>query len=363
MSTSKRLTRLSATTVGGLFIFLTLSTNCRKSELRAILDGYEQTNLVADKASFNPMLVDPQLVNPWGMAFTPTSPVWTSDNGSGLSTLYEKNGTKVSLVVTIPSPDSTGGGTPTGILFNATADFMIPGEPPVASKFIFSTEDGTIIAWGGGTKGTIVADRSPWNAVYKGIAWASNGGQNFLYATNFHAAKIDVFDKNFNYVNGTTFHDPALPHGFAPFNIRNIGGWLYVTYAKQMAPDNHDDEAGPGNGFIDIFTPGGTLLSRFATRGALNSPWGIVPAKVGFCKQADSVNVILVGNFGDGHINLYTDRGAFLGPLMDHDRPIVIDGLWDLENDVPGATSAQLYFTAGPNKESDGIFGFLERKH
>ncbi|TDW96715.1 uncharacterized protein (TIGR03118 family) [Dinghuibacter silviterrae] len=347
--------------VGGLFVCLLGTTNCRKVVLRAFLDGYQQTNLVASNASYSPVLVDSQLVNPWGMAFTPTSPVWISDNGTGLSTLYDHTGKKIPLVVTIPSPDSAKEGKPTGVLFNPTADFMIPAKPPVASRFIFATEDGTIIAWGGGTKGTIVADRSEWGAVYKGIALDSTGGQHFLYATNFHAGTIDVFDKDFNYVSGTTFHDPGIPHGFAPFNIRSIGGWLWVTYAKQLAPADHYDEAGPGNGFIDIFTPGGALVSRFATRGPLNSPWGIVPAKEGFVKQADSVNVILVGNFGDGRINMYTDQGIFLGPLMDHNRPIVIGGLWDLENDVPGTTTAQLFFTAGPNG-SDGIFGFLERK-
>lgn len=343
-------------------LILALAPQCRKAELHALLDGYTQVNLVANNASYNAAHIDSEMVNPWGIAFTPTSPSWLSDNGTGLSTLYDHNGVKAGLVVTIPAPDSPAGGTPTGVLFNSTTDFWIPGEPPVASKFIFATEDGTIIAWGGGAKGTKVADRSSTGAVYKGIAWAANAGQNYLYATNFHAGTVDVFDKNFNYVSWITFHDPGIPHGFAPFNIRNIGGWLYVTYAKQMAPDDHDDQAGPGNGFIDVFKPDGSWLARFASRGALNSPWGIVPAKVGFCKPADSVNVILVGNFGDGHINMFTDQGTFLGPLMDHNHPIVIDGLWSIENDVPGATPAQLYFTAGPKSESDGLFGYLERK-
>jgi uncharacterized protein (TIGR03118 family) len=353
---------MSALTVCGLLSVLLLTTRCRKAaEIHALLDGYQQTNLVADIARFHPVLIDSELVNPWGISFLPTSPAWIADNGSGLSTLYNKSGVKTPLVVTIPAPGQAWGGTPTGTVSNATTDFKIPGDNPVASKFIFDTEDGTIVAWGGGTVGTIVADRSPWKAVYKGLAWGSTGGQNYLYATNFHAGTVDVFDKNFALVTWITFHDPNIPHGYAPFNIRNIGGWLYVTYAKQDK-EAHDDQAGPGNGFIDIFQPDGTWLARFASRGALNSPWGIVQAKVGFCKQADSVNVILVGNFGDGRINLFTDRGQFLGPLMDHNRPIVIDGLWSLENEVPGTTTAQLFFTAGPEKESHGIFGFLERK-
>ena len=261
----------------------------------------------------------------------------------------------------ISTPDSSAGGTPSGIVFNSTSDFSFwAGKTKVASHFIFATEDGTLAAWGGGNAATIAADRSKWNAVYKGLALASDGGANFLYATNFHEGTIYVFDKDFNLVTGKAFHDPGIPWGFAPFNIRNIGGWLYVTYAKQKQPDKHDDLAGPGNGFVDIFRPDGSLVKRFISRGPLNSPWGIVQATVGFCKEVE--HAILVGNFGDGHINVFDDDGRFVGPLNDNGRPIWIDGLWALENNIPKTDSSRLYFTAGPASESHGLFGYLQRK-
>jgi uncharacterized protein (TIGR03118 family) len=344
-----------------VLIFLTYSTACKKAVLRVVLNGYEQTNLVADTLGFGAAIIDPGLVNAWGFAVVPSGPIWISDNGSGLSTIYNKTGMTLRPPVTIPSPTGSSGGTPTGVLFNSTADFIIQnGKESQASKFIFATEDGTIAAWGSGNSAVIAADRSKFNAVYKGIALASDGSNNFLYATNFHEARIDVFDKNFKLVTGKNFHDPGIPAGFAPFNIRNINGWLYVTYAKQK-PDHHDDLAGPGNGFVVIFKPDGSLVKRFASHGPLNSPWGIVQSKIGFWD--DSTTVLLVGNFGDGRINVYKEDGGFLGQLADGGHPISIDGLWSLENDVPTADANQLFFTAGPEMESHGVFGFLEKRH
>jgi len=337
-----------------------IGPGCRKTEIpRGLLNGYEQTNLVSDVPGWAAR-VDSTLVNPWGIAVAPSGPIWISDNGTGLSPIYDQTGATLRPPVTIPTPDSSAGGKPTGILFNATTDFsFMVNKVKTASRFIFATEDGTLAAWGGGNVATIVADRSPWEAVYKGLAMASDGGSNFLYATNFKGGTIDVFDKDFMYVTGKPFQDPALPAGFAPFNIRNIGGWLYVTYAKQKGPDNEDDQAGPGNGFINIFRPNGTWVKRFASRGALNSPWGIVQATVGFCKETE--HAILVGNFGDGRINVFDDDGRFAGALQDKGRPIWIDGLWALENNVPKTDSSQLFFTAGPQDESHGLFGYLKR--
>jgi uncharacterized protein (TIGR03118 family) len=348
--------------VSTLFFFLLFSGGCKKNQLPALLNGYEQTNLVADTAGFGAMKIDPNLANAWGIAVAPSGLLWISANHTGLSTIYDKNGSTLRPPVTIPLPGNAAGGSPTGVVYNSTPDFMITANKQIqASKFIFATEDGTIAAWGSGSNAVIVADRSAFMAVYKGIAMAKNGSDNFLYATNFSQGKIDVFDKNFSLVAGKPFHDPGIPAGFAPFNIRNINGLLYVTYAKQK-PDHHDDVAGPGNGFITIYKPDGTMVSRFASHGSLNSPWGIVQVKIGFCNQSDGV-AILVGNFGDGRINAFSDDGKFLGPLKDDGHPIVIEGLWALENDVPMASPNQLFFTAGPAEETHGIFGFLEKRH
>ncbi|MDP4151781.1 MAG: TIGR03118 family protein [Bacteroidota bacterium] len=334
---------------------------CRKTEIPVVLlNGFQQTNLVSDVPGWAAR-TDTALVNPWGIAEAPSGPIWISDNGTGLSSILNNAGALLRPPVTIPTPDDSVGGTPTGIVFNNTSDFsFMVNKQKVASKFIFATEDGIIAAWGGGNGASVAADQSWANAVYKGLALAQDGGNNFLYATNFHEGRIDVFDKNFQLVTGKPFHDPAIPHGFAPFNIRLIGSWLYVTYAKQKGPENKDDDAGFGNGFVDIFKTDGSLVKRFATRGALNSPWGIVQASEHVGNGME--NAILIGNFGDGRINVYDDDGRWVGPLKDNGRPISIDGLWSLENNLPATDSSRLYFTAGPQDESHGLFGYLQRR-
>jgi uncharacterized protein (TIGR03118 family) len=359
-------TTLQKTKSAGFFCFILvifmMYAGCRKNGIPpGLLNGFEQTNLVADTAGFKAVMIDNNLVNAWGMAFFPSGPIWISDNGTGLSTIYNKDGATLRPPVTIPAPGASSGGTPTGVLFNSTTDFLVSsGKQTLPSKFIFATEDGTIAAWASGNTASIVADRSGFNAVYKGVAMAEDGGNNFLYATNFHEAKIDVFDKDFALVTGKPFHDPGIPDGFAPFNIRNIGGWLYVTYAKQK-PSHHDDQAGPGNGYVTIFKPDGSMVSRFASQGPLNSPWGIVEATEEF--SMESGTAILIGNFGDGRINLFDVTGRFLGPLKDDGKPITIDGLWSIENEVPTADPDQLFFTSGPVEESHGVFGYLKKKH
>ncbi|WP_143304641.1 TIGR03118 family protein [Chitinophaga vietnamensis] len=330
-------------------------SSCKKNEPPPLHD-YTQVNLVADVAGFGAARLDTNLVNPWGIAANPSGPIWIADNHTGLSTVYDKSGATLRPPVSIPAPGDTSAGAPAGIVFNSTPDFMT-GKMPQPAKFIFATEDGTIVAWNGGDVATIMADQSTAGAVYKGLALASDGGANFLYATNFHNGTIDVFDKNFHLVSGKPFMDPDLPAGFGPFNIRNIGDKLFVTYAKQK-PDKHDDQAGPGNGYIDIFSTNGMLVKRFVSQGALNSPWGIVKAAPGFC---DDDGVIIVGNFGDGHINLYGEDGKFIGALQSGKQPIVIEGLWGLDNNIPMTGRNQLFFTAGPGEESHGIFGYIRR--
>jgi uncharacterized protein (TIGR03118 family) len=354
---------------------------CGVTNVRADDDGfkgqqnaYVVTPLVSDLAGAN--VLDPKLKNAWGVAFTPSaSPFWIADNATGLATLYDGDGTIVPLVVTIPCPPHAGQGSscpqtaaPTGIVWNPTTAFLVPGTTS-ASHFIFDTEDGTISAWASGPAATIAVDNSilpkPANgAVYKGLAFGVNVHGAFLYATNFRAGTIDVFDSSFHAViPGTpgkidgSFTDPHIQPGFAPFGIHNINGDLFVTYAKQNA-QGHDDVAGPGNGFVDVFDTDGHLLRHFASRGPLNSPWGVAQASFAFGRFSGD---ILVGNFGNGRVNVFDSRGRFIDELDDSDgKTLVIDGLWTLTLGGGAKSSPDtLYFTAGPNGETDGLFGSI----
>jgi len=309
------------------------------------------TKFVADNNSGGAAAVDANLVNAWGLAFGPTGILWVANQGTGTSTLYDVNGAAQSLVVTIPTSGAATGGEPTGTIFNSTSDFG-------GAKFIFAGEDGVITAWTTGTKAQVVADRSSQDAVYKGIAMASSGGANFLYATNFKHNTIDVFDATFQFVK--SFTDPGVPSGYAPFGIQNINGKLYVTFAKQKAPQNEDDDPGVGNGFVDVFNPDGTMSSRFASNGKLNSPWAIALAPTGFGTFSGD---ILVGNFGDGQIGAYDPvSGAFIDFLRtDSGDPISINGLWGLAVG-PAAQPSTLFFSAGPNNEANGLLGAINVK-
>lgn len=309
-----------------------------------------QTNLVSDIPGLARYL-DPNLTNPWGIAESGGSPFWIADNQTGLSTLYNTQGTPLSLVVTIPPP--SGGAAPsapTGIVFN--------GDPSAfgGARFIFSTEDGTIAAWSGGTSAALQVDNSLLGDVYKGLAGGLVGTDSFLYATDFTSGAIDVFDSTFVPVTlSGAFADPNLPAGYAPFGIRNIGGNLYVTYAVR---NGEDDLPGPGLGIVDVFDTGGNLLQRLINPGgALNAPWGLTLAPAGFAQFGGA---LLVGNFGDGTINAFDPvTGALLGTLTDiHGNPIVNEGLWALQfgNGGPGGLPNVLYLTAGLNDEENGLF-------
>ena len=315
-----------------------------------------ETRLVADTAGLGAASVDTSLKNPWGMAFGPTGVLWVSDNHAGASTLYDTTGAKRALVVAIPSSGSATGGAPGGIVYNPTSDFVIPGS--TKALFIFAGEDGVISAWNAGSNATLVADRSANGAVYKGLALAANGGANFLFATDFKQNGVDVFDATFHFVK--SFTDSTVPAGYGPFGIQAIGGQLYVTFAKQLAPDNQDDEAGPGNGYVDVFNPDGTVAKRFATRGNLNSPWAVALAPAGFGGFSRD---LLLGNFGDGRIGAYDPAtGSFIDFLRDGTaNPIVIDGLWGLTFG-PSPDSTTLFFTAGPDGEAHGLLGTLTAK-
>lgn len=324
---------------------------------------YLQTNLVSDLPGVA-AVTDPNLKNPWGIAFIPGSPFWISDNGTGLSTLYDAKGDIVPLVVQIPPPKGSPTSvtaTPTGIVWNPTQSFKV-GSSTFAGLFIFATEDGTISAWNPNVDGThaiLEVDNSQSGAVYKGLALAPNPKGVFLFATNFHAGSIDVFDATFKQVQAVGgFIDRHIPPGYAPFGIALIDGDLFVTYALQNA-EKHDDVAGEGHGFVDVFDTDGHLLRRFATRGQLNSPWGVTRAPYDFGTFSADV---LIGNFGDGRITAFSSHGEPRGQLRDRrGRVISINGLWGLK--FGGASLSDpdvLYFTAGLNDEADGLFGSIQ---
>jgi len=335
---------------------------------------YVRTDLVSNlKNLVQPK--DPNLQNAWGVANAPGGPLWISDNNDGLATVYDGNGVKVPLTVTIPLPAGRAAppaSTPNGMVWNPTTGFTITaGTATAPAEFIFDSEDGTITAWNaavdpvvnGQSTATLVVDNSAKGAVYKGLAFGTNTHGNFLFATNFATATVEVYDHNFAPVTlEGSFSDPDIPAGFAPFGIANIDNNLYVTYAKQNAQKN-DVIAGPGLGFVDVFTTDGVLIKRFASRGTLNAPWGVARATQNFGAFSGD---ILIGNFGsEGHfagwINAFTgDRhNDFIDALRDAEgRPISIDGLWSIVfGTFLNSDADSLYFTAGPNQQQNGLFG------
>jgi uncharacterized protein (TIGR03118 family) len=324
---------------------------------------YTQRNLVSDGA-VTAEHVDPDLVNAWGLAAGPTTPWWVSDNGTDVSTLYNGNtGAKVALVVSVPS-------APTGIVFNAdTNAFTVSnGTASAPARFIFATEAGRILAWSPlvppVTQAQVVVDQSSSGAVYKGLAIATTSTGTFLYATNFHAGTVEMYDSGFNLLAGG-FIDSTLPPGYAPFGIQRIADLIYVTYALQDA-HQHDDVPGMGHGFINAFDTSGNLVRRVASGGILNSPWGLALAPADFGKFGGA---LLVGNFGDGAIHAFdpmhllgNGEYAKLGLLHSRDgAPLAIDGLWALQfgNGSQAGPANVLFFTAGPDGESHGLFGSL----
>jgi uncharacterized protein (TIGR03118 family) len=334
------------------------STGLNSLAKKGLEVNFRQFNLVSD-TNMHKTRLDANLANAWGIAVTPNGTIWISANHTSLAVIYDAAGNQKLSPVGIPTVSNAPGGAPSGVVFNTTASFKLPDGN--ASRFIFAGEDGIISAWGptSGSTAVVAADQSAQNTVYKGIEIAQNSGSNFLYATNFRLARIDVFDESFNIVNGMSFSDPNIPDGYAPFNIKNINGMLFVTYAKQKLPDKMDDDKGLGHGFVDIFTTAGVLVSRFATRGNLNSPWGIAVGPSG-----DLGNDLLIGNFGDGRINVFSLSGDFIGQLKGNgQKPLAIDGLWGLftSTTIP-AIGNKIYFTAGPNEENNGLFGYLLSK-
>jgi uncharacterized protein (TIGR03118 family) len=326
---------------------------------------YQQTNLVSNLPGLA-HFTDPNLTNPWGISSAAGGPFWISDNGSGKSTLYDNKGNPQSLVVTIPSLTPGATGTPTGTVFSSFTDAFFVTKNVVSgpSVFLFDSQDGTISGWNENvdpTHAILAVNNSKSGAVYKGLAITGNQYESFLYAANFHTGSIDVFDKKFAPVKlSGSFTDPHLPKGYAPFDIQVINDMLYVTYAKQNAQKN-GDVPGAGHGFVDIFNTNGNLIERLISQGELNSPWGIALAPANFGKFS---NDLLVGNFGDGHINAFDPHtGAFRGQLSDQKgHPIVINGLWSLMFGLGGQAGNpnQLFFTAGIHQQAAGLFGMIQ---
>src|SRR5437867_5141926 len=342
---------------------------------------YIQTNLVSSIPGVgtnptNPL--DTQLINAWGLARSATSPWWVSDNGTGLSTIYDGAGTKQSLVVTIPvPPGGSPPSAPTGVVVNGTSDFVLPGGMP--ARFIFVTEDGIIAGWNSGTSAVIVKDNSKDEAIYKGCTIAEWNGKHYLYVANFHSGEIEVYDSAFQRVRPRkrafddddddfdSDHDHKGTegfnkhrHNFAPFNVQAIGTNIFVAYAKQDA-NKEDEVAGPGLGFVNVFDPAGRRLARLQDGPWFNAPWGIALASGEF---GEFSHALLVGMFGSGQIAAFNPVShRFIGLMRNPDDSVLsIEGLWAIGFGAGNANSGPhntLFFTAGPNDENDGLFGNL----
>jgi len=366
-----------------VFLVTCADMGCRKANIgKNDLRDFQQINLVSNTGAYGSILNDPTLQNAWGIAWSPTGIAWVNAEAGHVSELYTSEGTIVRAPVNIPSPTDTIGGAPTGIVFAGGAGFKLANGQPAA--FLFAGDDGVISGWNGaaGNNAFRIADNSA-SAGYFGLALAAWNGSHYLYAANFKEGKIDVWDTTFNMVS-MPFNDPGLPASYSPFNIQAIGSWLFVMYAK-VGPDG-DEIHETGLGLVDVFNPDGSFVKRFATGGTLNSPWGATMTPANFLvdndMDTDDANghknlpgmgnhdndqepAILIGNFGDGRINVYTMDGHFRGQLQKHKQAITIDGLWALSFAPASATTIdpmRLYFSAGPNDETDGLFGYLIKK-
>jgi uncharacterized protein (TIGR03118 family) len=376
-----------------LLSFLAFSVSCKKLvEDKFVKQNLSEVILVSNDPAWNPAHPDSSLINAWGLAWAPSGIAWVNSQAGHQSNLYSGEGVALRAGIKIPSPADSVGGNPTGIVFNNVKGFTLPDGK--AANFLFDGVDAVLSGWNGpaGANAFRIGVGSTKSS-YTGLALAASNGVNYLYAANFGAGTIDVWDTGFVAVTWMSFKDPHIPTGYSPFNIQTIGSWLYVTYAK-VGPTGRD-QAGVGNGYVDIFNTDGSLVKRFASKNFLNAPWGIVEAPANFLVNMNNGNnddgdhggnnsgdgnnggnnnsgdgkhgttapqpAILIGNFGDGRINVYSLDGNFLGLLASHDQLLVIDGLWALSFAPTTSTidPGRLYFTAGPNGEKDGVFGYL----
>jgi uncharacterized protein (TIGR03118 family) len=333
-----------------------------------VLSAFSATTVVADTAAAAPH-VDPNLVNGWGVAFNPTGFVWVANQGTSTSTLYDGKGNPQALVVSVPA-GAGGNAGPAGIVYNGTQDFRVSaGAASGVAAFIFAGTGGTLSGWAPAVDRThaittvdTAAAGPAAAAAYTGLTLASYNGINYLYATDFRNGRVDVYDPAWKKVTlpGGGFTDSGLPAGYAPYGIQAVGNRIYVTYA-QRAASGPGENRGPGLGIIDVFEPSGALVKRFATGGVLNAPWGIALAPANFGSAAGK---LLVGNFGDGRINVFDPAsGALVGVLAKADKtPIALDGLWGIAfgnglNDQPLNT---LFYAAGPANGTHGAYGRID---
>ncbi|MEO6358395.1 MAG: TIGR03118 family protein [Ferruginibacter sp.] len=339
------------------------------------LRNFKQVNLVANSAKYHPVTIDPTLLNGFGMAWSPNGVAWVNSVGGHVSELYSSEGAIVRTPVNIPSATDTIGGLPTGIVFSGGKGFNLPNG---GSSFLFAGFDGVLSGWNPASGNNAKKAGGFAGAAYTGLAIASNNGRNLIYAANFSGRRIDVWDTAFSRVQ-MPFADPGIPLNYSPYNIQTVGDRLFVIYGQQTAPGEGGHVAGAGKGYVSVFNTDGSFVKRFASGGSLNLPWGVTMASASFLEENDmdtksgsegndKVNhepnepVVLVGNFGDGRINVYSLDSRFLGQLRSHEHTIVIDGLWALSFAPSTATAidpARLYFTAGPANEADGLFGYL----
>jgi uncharacterized protein (TIGR03118 family) len=346
---------------------------------RAQANSYKQTNLVSDTQGLAPV-IDPNLVNPWGICIIPGEPFWIADNASpmGVTSLYNTAGAIQGAFTIAPPAGSSNPATPTGCVGNSAGGFTLSGS---SSIFIFDTEDGTISGWTGGTSSILAVDNSAkpaiaTGAVYKGLALVTNSSGSFLLATNFRSGQVEIYDTTFQQtqvLGAGAFNDPAPPAvptgsgspGYAPFGVRSITvnntPMIVVTYALQDTP-MHDPLKIPGSGFVDLFSTNGTMVRRITADSHLNAPWGIVIPPAGF--GGSLAGDLLVGNFGDGAINAYNfSTGAFIDQMKDSTgAPILNASLWDMVFGGGGAQSGDpntMYITAGLTNEMHGLFAAI----
>jgi uncharacterized protein (TIGR03118 family) len=320
-------------------------------------NAYTVTPLVSDQGGPG-VLAASSVVNAWGLVAGPTTPWWIADNGSNKSTLYSVPANSIPLVVDVA-------GAPTGIVFhNAQTDptnFPLPGG---SARFIFASEEnGVILGWNGGGAAQVPTQDVVPGAVYKGLAIGQTSGGPRLYAADFHNNQVNVFDGSWHLVPNAGFDDPSLPDGYGPFGIQTIGSRVFVAYAKHDEEEEDEEQAGQGLGLVDVYDTSGNLLGRVAQHGQLNAPWGLAWAPDSFGRFGGD---LLVGNFGDGQINAYRELGnghfEHAGELhAGNGSPLVIDGLWALQFGNGGAAgpSGTLFFTAGPDDETHGLFGSI----
>lgn len=334
------------------------STNATPKEFK----DFVVRKLVADNSTLGAENVDANLKNGWGLAISSNGTIRVNSEGVGVSGIYTLDGNIVSVPTFIPGSATSDGGVsrPTGHVFNATSDFKLPNGNP--ALFVSASGDGSIAGWNIGNSATRMIDNAP-GASYVGITIAAYADNNYLYAANFAANRIDVYDKNWVEVE-RSFTDPNLPSGYSPFNIQTIDGMIYVTYAKKNSQSGNE-ETGNGKGYINVFNPDGSFVKRFASQGKLNAPWGIVEAPDGFWGSSSQLtNMILVGNFGNGQISVFDENGNSMGILQSKGKPIEIDGLWGIA--FPPATSFNntfLYFAAGPGTRQHGLMGYIKNQY